>query len=270
MSVDIQSLLQEDKLDEAIAAMNDAVRANPADVNRRANLVELLCYAGNLERADKLLDAISSLDPSTGIGVALFRQLVRAEQARQQFYTEGRMPEFLRTPDAAVALELRAAVSLRQGEVAEAAALIEERDALRAPISGTVDGVAFDDFRDLDDICSAHLEVLTSNGKYYWVPFTSIVKIDFHKPERRRDLLWRGAFLTLHDDPDGEVYIPTVYFAADSTPSQRLGHETDFVGGDGAPISAKGLRSFLVGEESKTILELGKVTFTPGDAGPAA
>jgi type VI secretion system protein ImpE len=267
MSVDIQSLLEEDKLDEAIAAMNEAVRASPTDVNRRANLVELLCYAGNLERADKLLDAISSLDPSTGIGVALFRQLIRAEQARQQFYSEGRMPEFLKTPDPVSALELRAAVLMREGDVAGAAALIGERDAMRPPISGTVDGAPFDDFRDLDDVCAAHLEVLTSNGKYYWVPLTSIASIDFHKPERRRDLLWRGAFLTLHDDPDGEVYIPTVYIAGDSTPSQRLGHETDFVGGEAAPISAKGLRSFLVGDDSKTILELGKVAFTPGSPG---
>ena len=268
MSVDIQYLLQEDKLDEAIAAMNDEVRANPVDVNRRAQLVELLCYTGNLERADKLLDAISSLDPSTGIGVALFRQLIRAEQARQQFYTEGRLPEFLKTPDPVTALELRAAVSMRQGEVVEAAALIEERDTIRQPTPGTAGGESFDDFRDLDDICCGHLEVLTSNGKYYWVPVTSIATIDFHKPERRRDLLWRGAFLTLHDDPDGEVYLPTVYFATDNTPSQRLGHETDFAGGDGTPISAKGLRSFLVGDESKTILELGKVKFTSGGGPP--
>src|SRR5512141_1917662 len=105
MIPEIQALLASDKLDEAIAAMNGEVRSHPADVDRRANLAELLCVAGNLDRADTILDAISDLDPSTGVGVALFRQLVRAEKARQEFHREGRVPAFVSKPDAICELE---------------------------------------------------------------------------------------------------------------------------------------------------------------------
>lgn len=266
MSVDIKAFVEAGQLDEAIEAMNAEVRARPTDVNARANLVELLCYSGNLERADKLLDAISSLDPSTALGIALFRQLVRAEQARGQFYSDGRVPEFLSKPDALCELEMRAAVMMRNGDGEAALKLIEERDALRQPVPGSVDGAAFDDFRDLDDISASHLEVLTATGKYYWVPLTSVTRIEFRAPERRRDLLWRRANLCVTEGPDGEVYLPTIYWAKDSNVDHKLGYATDYVGGEDAPISGLGLRSYLVGDDSKTILEMGTVKFGPVDA----
>lgn len=266
MTVDIKALLDAAQLDDAIEAMNAQVRARPSDIDSRAGLVELLCYAGNLERADKLLDAISTLDPSTVLGIALFRQLVRAEQARQQFYTEGRVPEFLAKPDPVSELEMKAAVLMRTGDAAGAAKVIEERDALQPPIAGEMDGVAFEDFRDLDDICASHLEVLTSTGKYFWVPLTSVVAIEFRPPERRRDLLWRRANLCVTEGPDGEVYLPAVYWAKDATAEHRLGYATDFEGGEGAPMTGLGMRSFLVGEEAKSIMELGQVNFSQAKA----
>jgi type VI secretion system protein ImpE len=257
-----EALLDADQLDEAIAAMNGEVRSHPADIDRRAYLAELLCRSGNLDRADIILDAISELDPGAGVGVSLFRQLVRAEQARQQFQAQGSPPSFLATPDPISEMEMRAGVLLRAGDAAAAATLIEQRDAARSPVAGVADGAPFDDFRDLDDLSAGHLEILTSTGKYYWTPVSSVVSIEFRAPERRRDLIWRRAHLTVADGPDGEIYMPCVYEAADSTAAQRLGHVTEFVGGEGEPVRARGLRSFLVGEDCKSILELNVVTFS--------
>lgn len=261
MAVDIKGLLDAGKLDEAIEAMNAEVRARPTDIDARASLVELLCYAGNLERADKLLDAISSLDPGTALGIALYRQLIRAEQARGQFYQDGRVPEFLTQPDAVSQLEMRAAVLMRSGDPAGAAQVLAERDELRLPAAGEVDGAAFDDFRDLDDLNASHLEVLTATGKYFWVPLGIVTAIEMRPPERRRDLFWRRANLCVTAGPDGEVYLPATYWSANATTAHRLGYETDFEGGDAAPVRGVGLRSFLVGDEAKTILELGAVKF---------
>jgi protein involved in temperature-dependent protein secretion len=44
--------------------------------------------------------------------------------------------------------------------------------------------------------------------------------------------------------------------------AHRLGHVTDFDDAAERVSLGKGLRTFLVGEESKTIRELGRVTFT--------
>jgi type VI secretion system protein ImpE len=258
---DLQALLRSEKLDEAIEHLNAEVKKNPTAIDRRAQLAELLCVAGNLERADTVLNAISDIDPGAMVGVALFRQLVRAEQARQQFYAEGRVPEFVAKPDALLELELRAAIAAREGAVDDLAALVAEREAARVPLAGVADGEPFDDFRDLDDLAAAHLEVFTSTGKYFWIALSSIESIELRKLESQRDLLWRRAQVSVADGPDGEVFLPSIYAAKKMTAAQRLGHVTEFDEAAGRVALGKGLRTFLVGEESKTIRELGRVDF---------
>ena len=83
------------KLDEAITAMNEEVRSKPADPDLRSFLADLLCIAGNFERADLQLDAITKVLPQSVPTISLTRQLVRAEQWRQQCFAEGRVPEFV-------------------------------------------------------------------------------------------------------------------------------------------------------------------------------
>jgi type VI secretion system protein ImpE len=260
-NTEIQTLLHSDRLDEAIAAMNAEVRNNATSIDKRALLAELLCIAGNLERADVILNAISDIDPGAAVGVAMFRQLVRAEQARQQFYSEGRLPEFYAKPDAVMELELRAAVAVREGSLQEAGALLAERETVRSATPVIVDDTPFDDFRDLDDLNAAHVEVLTTTGKYFWIPTSSISTIEFRKPEKRRDLLWRRAHLSVNEGPDGEIFVPTIYFSKDASPGHRLGHMTDFDGSEGGATFGKGLREFLLGDQARTILELNRIQF---------
>src|SRR5205823_4617691 len=125
-------------------------KRHPGDNGKRGFLSVLLCLTGDLERADRQLDALGEQDPNAMVGVSLFRQLIRAEQARQQFYSDGRLPEFLDqdvTPD--LKTHLQAAVLIRDGKAAEAAAELARSDEQRPKISGTCNGQAFDDLRDL-------------------------------------------------------------------------------------------------------------------------
>ncbi len=258
---DLQTLLRNEKLEEAIAHLNAEVRNHPTAIDRRAQLAELLCITGNLDRADTVLNAITDIDPGAMVGVALFRQLVRAAQARQQFFSDGRLPEFVVKPDAVIEIELRAAIALREGAWGELAKLIAERDEARMAVAGTADGETFDDFRDLDDLAAAHLEVFTSTGKYFWIPIAAIESIELRKPESQRDLLWRRALVSVADGPDGEVYLPTIYCTSEPSAAQRLGHVTDFENPTERVSLGRGLRTFLVGEESRSLRELGRVAF---------
>jgi len=259
---DLQTLLRSGKLDEAIEYLNGEVKRNPTAIDRRAQLAELLCVAGNLERADTVLNAITDIDPGAMVGVALFRQLVRAAQARLQFFSEGRLPEFVVKPDALIEIELRAAIALRERDMGGLASLIAQREEARTAVAGSADGEGFDDFRDLDDLAAAHIEVFTSTGKYFWIPVSAIESIELRKPESQRDLLWRRALLSVADGPDGEVFLPAIYPASQMSAAQRLGHVTDFESPAERVSLGKGLRTFLVGEGSKSIRELGPVAFT--------
>jgi type VI secretion system protein ImpE len=253
------------RLKEAITAALEEVRNNPTDAGRRLFLSELLCFSGELERADNQLDAVGTADAKIMPWILTFRQLIRAEQHRREVFTQGRPPEFLSRPEGAVKLLLEAATCARQGALQDAARLLDQAEQARPRVKGTCDGAAFEDFRDLDDQVSCILEVLTTQGNYYWIPIDQIESIEFHKPVRSRDLIWRCTHLIVRDGPDGEVYVPVLYpgAAEESQDDLRLGRRTDWRGGEQTSVQGVGQRTFLVGDDARAILELTTVTFEP-------
>jgi type VI secretion system protein ImpE len=263
--VSASELFRAGRLKEAIGAALEEVRNNPTDPGRRLFLSELLCFSGELERADNQLDAIGQGDPKILPWILTFRQLIRAEQHRREVFTQGRPPAFLSRPEGAVKLLLEAATYARQGAPEDAARLLDQVEQARPRLKGTCDGASFEDFRDLDDQVSCILEVLTTQGNYYWVPIAQVESIEFHKPVRSRDLLWRCTHLIVRDGPDGEVYVPVLYpgAAEESEDDLRLGRRTDWRGGDRTAVRGVGQRSFLVGDDARAILELSTVTFEP-------
>jgi type VI secretion system protein ImpE len=254
------ALLRAGKLDDAVAAAQAAVRKAPSDLNARVLFAELLCFAGNLERADVILDAASAIDPSTAMVVAEFRQLIRADMARRQLFRDGRVPEFLDDPTEAQRLQLAALVALRAGDLAEASRQAEAAEASRPRVPGKHNGEPFDDFRDVDDLLAGSFEVLTTTGKYYWIPTERIVSAEFHPPKRPRDLFWRRCSMSVAQGPDGDVYVPVIYAPEDPmTDTLRLGRETDWRQAEGGPVRGVGQRVFLVGEADVAIMDLGKL-----------
>jgi type VI secretion system protein ImpE len=251
------------QLQEAIDACATEVRENPTDGGRRSFLCELLYFAGDYERADRQLDALGHQDPQVMTAISMIRQLLRAEQARQQFYTEGRLPEFLAPPSPRLRLHLEASIHLREGQPAEAARLLADAETQRPQLSGTCDGRPFDDFRDLDDLTACFFEVLTSTGKYYWIPAERVELVEFHPWQRPHDLLWRRAHMIARDGPDGEVFLPALYAGASAETDNRLrlGRMTEWRGEDNEPVRGVGQRIFWVGGEERPILEIQTLLF---------
>jgi type VI secretion system protein ImpE len=255
-------LLRAGKLDEAIAAAQAALRKSPTDLNARVLLGELLAFSGNLERADVVLDAASAIDPSTALVVAEFRQLIRADMARRQLFRDGRVPELLSDPTETQRLQLAALVALRAGDLAEAVRQTEAAEAARPHTPGQHGDAAFDDMRDADDLLAGSFEVLTTTGKYFWIPTERVQSIEFHAPKRPRDLMWRRASMTVADGPDGEVYLPTIYASDEAmTDILRLGRETDWRQAEGGPVRGVGQRLFMVGEDAIAMMDLGTIRF---------
>jgi type VI secretion system protein ImpE len=192
--------------------------------------------------------------------------LIRAEQARQQFFSEGRVPEFLDQPTGELKTRLEASILIREGKTGEAPALLNQAEEQRPKPNGVCAGQPFQDLRDLDDLTASFFEVLTSNGKYYWIPMDRVELIEFRQPRRARDLLWRQAHMVVRDGPDGEVFLPTLYPGTHTDPDDRvrLGRVTDWKRSDGGLVRGLGLRTFLVGDEARTIMELTEVSFTKG------
>lgn len=259
-----KELYEAGRLTDAIAAITEEVKKKPMDVHKRGFLCELLMVAREWERADKQLDFIGHQNPDAMMTVAMWRQLLRAGQARDQFFSEGRIPEVLEEPDELVQLYLKASLLVREGDKASAFTVLEEAEKIRPRLSGSINGQAFDDFRDLDDSFPGVFEVFTSTGKYYWIPADRIESIEFHAPESALDLTLRRATLqTNNEGPDGEVYIPAIYANIPDDDKDRtlLGRTTDWQGDEGEPVTGVGLRMFYVNDEAKTIMEIQNLEF---------
>ena len=256
------ALFRAGQLAAAVDAANAAVRKAPTDLSARVLLAELLVFAGNLERADVLLDAASQMEPEAAVVVAEFRQLLRADMARRQLRRDGRVPEFLGEPTDQQRLQLAALVALRAGDTAGAVRLAAEAETARPRVTGFAGDTAIDDFRDADDLAAGSFEVLTTTGKFYWIPTERVASIEFHPPKRARDLMWRRATMSVRAGPDGDVYLPAIYGSEDASLADalKLGRETDWIE-DGGPVRGVGQRLFLAGEEAIGIMDLTTLEF---------
>src|SRR6266567_6897351 len=87
-----RELYQAGRLSDAIKALSAELRDNPTDVKRRTFLFELLCFAGEYERADKQLEVLAQAGPQSEMGVLLYRSALFAERQRQDVFERGEFP----------------------------------------------------------------------------------------------------------------------------------------------------------------------------------
>jgi type VI secretion system protein ImpE len=84
-----QELFRAGRLTDAIKSLSAELRDNPTDVRRRTFLFELLCFAGEYERADKQLEVLAQAGPQSEMGVLLYRSALFAERQRQDVFERG-------------------------------------------------------------------------------------------------------------------------------------------------------------------------------------
>ena len=64
-----RDLFQAGRLNEAVQALGSELRNDPTDAQRRTFLFELLCFAGEYDRAEKQLDILADLSKEAGVGL---------------------------------------------------------------------------------------------------------------------------------------------------------------------------------------------------------
>ena len=87
-----QELYRAGRLTDAIKALSAELRDNPTDIRRRTFLFELLCFAGEYDRADKQLEVLGQAGPSSELGVLLYRSALYAERQRHDLFERGELP----------------------------------------------------------------------------------------------------------------------------------------------------------------------------------
>ncbi|MBT5018465.1 hypothetical protein OAF98_00025 [Planctomicrobium sp.] len=256
-------LFQSGQLDAAVEQAAQDVKASPSNITLRSLFAEFLCFTRDWQRVDKQLDAISKIDKTSVVGVSLLKHLLRSEVSREEAYEQGRVPEFVEKPSESMQKRLEALTHFRSGDAAKSVELIAEAVEMEVPVTGAHNGEAFSDFRDMDDLLGPIVEVFTATGEYYWLDLNQVRSLELDSPSNLVDQLWRSARIETVGDLRGRIYLPALYYGSDKSEDgrTRIGRATDWDGGEGSPVTGKGQREFLVGEEPVTIMQLSVLTF---------
>lgn len=235
-----QELFRAGRLGEALKALSAEVRDNPADARRRTFLFELLCFAGEYDRADKQLEVLGQAGQTSEIGVLVYRSALYAERQREDMFARGDYPKHSDSPE---------------------------------PVrAGTLNGKPFSSFSDADPRIGGRLELFAA-GNYLWLPLEHVASIQIPPPKRLRDLLWTPAVVRTSSSFKGaelgEVLLPVLapFSWQHSDDAVRLGRATVWEQRDGYDDQVPfGQKMWLVDGEEIPFLELRTLEFNPAPA----
>jgi type VI secretion system protein ImpE len=257
----VADYLAQDRLTDAATQAATAVKTDPMDVQARLLLAELLCLQGALERADSHLQIASQQAPNHALAIAQWRGLLRAELARLDWAKKGALPNYVAPPTPAQQCVMKLALAVRATDAAEAAALLKALEGMHVPLRGRCDGSDFDDFRDVDDLSQHNVEILSSDGRYFWIAPESLERIILSPPKRPRDLLWRHARALFRDGARADIHVPAQYIDDHSEDEHRLVRRTEWIETVGGVVCGRGQRTYLIGEEARGIMDINALSF---------
>jgi type VI secretion system protein ImpE len=234
---DARALYREGRLNDAIQALGAEVRDHPTDAQRRTFLFELLCFAGEYDRAEKQLRILEQGGKEAEMGALILHSALHAERLRRDMFEQGTFPT----------------------------------GAAPRPAAGTLNGTRVDSIADADPRIGARLELFAA-GQYTWIPFDQIASVRAEAPKRLRDLLWLPAKIRTAENFQGmelgEVLIPVLapLSARESDDAVRLGRVTEWYALEGGGEAPVGQKTLLVDGEELPILELRELEITPAAA----
>ena len=216
--------VREADLDGALRLLQDHVRSHAGDAAPRIFLFQLLAVLGQWDRALAQLNVAAELDPKALAMAQMYREALQCEPLRAQVFAGKRAPLVLGEPDEWLALLIESLLTAADGSTAAAARSQDlRRQAFEAAetTAGAIDGEPFEWIADgdirLGPVCEAVI-----NGRYYWVPFARLSRIDIEAPADLRDVVWMPAHLLLANGGESVAVIPTRYPGSESATDSRV------------------------------------------------
>jgi type VI secretion system protein ImpE len=222
-------LVQAGRLDEGLAALQSEIRNKPEDIRLRIFLFQLNCVFGRLDKALTQLQVIANLNADTMMLAQIFRPVITCEMLRREVFAGKRTPIIFGEPMEWLGSLVQASELVARGEF-EAAAESRAKAFDAAPVSaGKMNGEAFQWIADADSRLGPVIEAIIE-GKYYWVPYCRIQKLELHKPSDMRDLVWMPAQFTWTNGGAVPGHVPVRYPGTEQSNDDhlRLGRQTQW------------------------------------------
>jgi type VI secretion system protein ImpE len=194
----------------ALQLLQAEVRARPADSRLRVFLFQLLCVLGQWERALSQLDAAATLDAGALAMKHMYRDAIQCELLRRDVFQGLKSPMVFGQPEAWLALLIESLLRAGRGETSAALPLRGQAFEQAPESSGAIDDQSFAWIADSDMRLGPVLEAII-NGRYYWVPFARLSRVDLEAPTDLRDAVWMPAHLQFENGGETVALIPTRY-----------------------------------------------------------
>ncbi len=234
--MDARELLRQGDAVAALDQLKKEVRSKPRDAKLRIFLFQLFCIFGDWDRALTQLGVTAELDPLAIPMSQAYRAAIRCEMLRERVFAGTRTPTVFGQPEDWMPLLIEANRRLAQGAADEALRLRDSAFEAAPSVSGSVDSQPFEWIADADPRLGPMLEAMVE-GKYYWVPFTRLSRIDIEAPADLRDQVWMPAHFTWTTGGESDGFIPSRY---------RLGRERRMVHRPRATHADDGCRGFCI------------------------
>jgi type VI secretion system protein ImpE len=255
-----EELLQAGQLLEALAALEGEVRADSANAKLRVFLFQLLCVLGDWERALNQLNVAAELDAMNLLMAQVYRAALNCEALRAEIFAGRRSPLVFGEPDEWVSWLVQANKMIAEGQY-QASQELRERAFEAAPaIAGSVGNQRFEWIADADSRLGPVLEAIV-DGKYYWVPFTAIKRIQIEPPTDLRDVVWIPTNFTWVNGGEVTGLIPTRYPDSETSEDSaiRLARKTEWVVKPGETYLGLGQRTLATDQDEFSLLEIRQI-----------
>ena len=224
-----EDLLKSGDLDGALAALQDDIRADAANPALRIFLFQLLSVRGDWKRAIAQLKLSAEMDGTATHMAQTYREGIICEVYREKVFTGEKDPLIFGEPAEWIALMTEALKSNAAGKHEQAAETRARASDMAPSCSGRINGEPFEWIADADMRLGPLLEIVV-NGRYFWMPFTSIAKAKFEDPIDLRDAVWTPAEIKLANGGDIVALIPTRYAGtvAEGSDAEKLARATQW------------------------------------------
>ncbi|UXH80611.1 type VI secretion system accessory protein TagJ [Roseateles amylovorans] len=206
----VEQLIAAGQPTAALAELQQLVRQRPQDAKLRVLLFQLLAVSGQWPRAAAQLEVCGELDDSTLAMVNTYREALKCELVREAVFEGKTTPMVMGEPAEWVVSLIQSLKMDADGDTAAAATLRAQALAQAPATPGTLDGQPFEWLCDGDSRLGPLLEAVI-NGRYCWVPYAALAKIQIEPPEDLRDLVWIPAHLEFPNGGASVALIPTRY-----------------------------------------------------------
>ena len=229
----------------ALAQLTQQVRSAPADPKLRVFLFQLLCVLGQWDRALNQLNVASGLDPSALAMAQTYGDAVRCEAIRDDVFDGKKSPMIFGQPDQWLALLIESLLAAGHGEQERSLQLRATAFEEAPATPGDINGQPFSWIADADSRIGPVLEAVI-NGRYYWVPFSRLTKVQIEAPEDLRDLVWMPAHLEFENGGESVALIPTRYAGSAASSDGLVALARKTVWEEIAPDTHRGLGQRII------------------------